>query len=119
MQGEIDWKPGISGQRSRILATPFLAIMALQLFEVTGEIKYLRTVYPKLLSFFLSWFSTTHDRDGDLIPEWDRTIQTGFEDLPLFSLNYPWSLGADISTVEAPDLCSYLYRECLSLLTIH
>ncbi len=118
MQGEIDWKPGLGGQLSQILATPFLAIMTLQLFEVTGEIGYLRTVYPKLLSFFLSWFSTTHDRDGDLIPEWDQTIQTGFEDLPLFSQNHPWSLGADISTVEGPDLCSYLYRECLSLLAI-
>ena len=117
-QGEIDWKPGLGGQRSHLLATPLLAHISLQIYEYTGDREYLKSIFPKLLSFFLSWFQSSHDRDGDLIPEWDQAIQTGFEDLPLFSLHHPWSLGVDISTVESPDLCSYLYKECLSLISI-
>jgi hypothetical protein len=116
--GEIDWKPGLSGQRSHILATPLLAEITYCLYEYTGDIDYLHTVFPKLLAFFQSWFTNMHDRDGDLIPEWDQTLQTGFEDLPLFSHDHSWSLGMDISTVESPDLCSYLYRECSALISI-
>ncbi len=116
--GEIDWKPGLSGQRSHILATPILAEIALCLYEYTADIAYIKSIFQKLLDFFQSWFTRTHDRDGDLIPEWDQTLQTGFEDLPLFSREHPWSLGMDISTVESPDLCSYLYRECNSLISI-
>lgn len=117
-EGEIDWKPGLGGQRSHLLATPLLAEITLRLFEYSGDIEYLRTVFTKLLAFFHSWFSSAHDRDGDLIPEWDQTMQTGFEDLPLFSHDHPWSLGTDISMVESPDLSAYLYRECMSLISI-
>ena len=116
--GEIDMKPGLGGQRTHLLATPLLAFITLQLFEYTGDIDYLKAVFPRLYTFFLSWFSSVHDRDGDQIPEWDQTVQTGYEDLPLFSYHHPWSLGVDISSVESPDLISYLYRECKSLITI-
>lgn len=118
LQGEIDWKPGLGGQRSQLLATPLLANMTWQYYEYTGDIKYLNIVFPKLLNFFFSWFTSAHDRDNDLIPEWDQTIQTGYEEHPQFSYTYPWSMGMDIITVESPDLISYLYRDCQSLITI-
>ena len=116
--GEIDWKPGLGGQRSQLLATPLLANLTWQFYEYTGDLEYLYYAFPKLLNFFFSWFTSTHDRDNDLIPEWDQSIQTGYEDHPLFSYSYPWSAGIDISTVESPDLISYLYRECQSLILI-
>lgn len=118
LQGEIDMKPGLAGQRSHLLATPLFADITIQLYEYFGDDDYLKLVFHKLLAFFLAWFSSTYDRDSDQIPEWDHIIQTGLEDLPLFSQNYPWSSGVDISTVESPSLCSYLYRECISLITI-
>jgi hypothetical protein len=117
-QGEIDWKPGLGGQRSHLLATPLLADLTLQWFEYTGQINYLKSVFPKLVAFFYFWFSKEHDRDGDQIPEWDQVAQTGFDDLPLFSQHQPWSVGADISSVESPDLAAYLYRESTALLAI-
>ncbi len=116
--GEIDWKPGLGGQRSQLLATPLLANMTWQFYEYTGDIEYLDYVFPKLLNFFFSWFTSAHDRDNDLIPEWDQSVQTGYEEHPQFSYTYPWSAGIDISTVESPDLISYLYRECQSLISI-
>ena len=116
--GGIDWKPGLGGQRSQLLATPLLSYITWKLYEYTGDIKYLISVFPKLLSFFFSWFTIIHDRDHDFVPEWDQSIQTGFEEHPLFSYMDTWSLGIDISTVESPDLCSYLYQECQSLLLI-
>lgn len=117
-RGEIDWKPGLGGQRSQLLATPLLANMTWQYYEYTGDIEYLKNVFPKLLNFFFSWFTSAHDRDNDLIPEWDQSIQTGYEEHPQFSYTYPWSTGIDITTVESPDLISYLYHECQSLINI-
>ena len=116
--GEIDLKPGLAAQHSRLLASPLLADISLQLYEYSNDSDYLDFIYPKLLSFFLSWFSNTHDRDADQIPEWDHAIQTGFEDLPFFSHHDPSFLGVDITTIESPGLSSYLYRECISLLKI-
>ena len=117
-EGEIDLKPGLTAQRSRLLASPLLADISLQFYEYSNDIDYLNAIYPKLLSFFLSWFSSTRDRDGDQIPEWDQAVQTGFEDLPFFSYLDPSFLGVDISTIESPGLSSFLYRECKSLLKI-
>lgn len=117
-QGEIDFKPGLGGQLRHLQATPMVAQIAWYYFEYTGCRDYLQKIFPKLLTFFYSWFSNAHDRDNDLIPEWDQTIQTGYEEHPLFSYLDNLSGGLDISTVESPDLCSYLYRECQSLNSI-
>ncbi len=117
-QGEIDLKPGLASQRSHLLATPILATIVLQLFEYDEDYEYLGAVYPRLFSFFQSWFTGSHDIDGDHFPEWDQALQTGFEDLPFYSPYQPWSSGVDISTMESPSLCAYLYRECISLMRI-
>lgn len=117
-QGEIDLKPGLASQRSHLLATPLLANIVLQLNDYYEDDEYLGTVYPRLFSFFQSWFTSSHDIDGDHFPEWDQALQTGFEDLPYNSPYQPWSSGVDISIMESPSLCAYLYRECISLMRI-
>ena len=116
--GEIDWKPGLGGQRSKLLCTPLLSRICLILFEYTLDLQYLQSVYPKLLRAFFAWFSPSHDRDEDGIPEWDQPIQTGYDENPNFSFIYPWSLGLDISCVESPDLASYLFDESQALLSM-
>ncbi len=116
--GEIDWKPGLGGQRSHLLATPLLATLAWNYYNYNGDINYLKDVFPKLTKFYLSWFSTIHDHNNNSVPEWDQTVQTGFEEHPLFSYANPWSEGLDITTVESPDLLAYLYQECSSLISI-
>ncbi len=117
-QGEIDNKPGLYGQSSHILATPLLAQMTWLYYQYTESQEFLASSFPNLLAFFFSWFTPSHDRDTDLIPEWDQVIQTGYEDHPLFSFRGEMSGGLDITTVESPDLCSYLYRECQTLIAI-
>jgi hypothetical protein len=116
--GEIDFKPGLGGQRSHLLATPLLASLTWLYYQYTSSPDYLISVFPKLLGYYFSWFKAGHDRDGDSIPEWDQTIQTGFEEHPLFSYQGEISPGLDITVVESPDLCSYLYREGISLIAI-
>jgi hypothetical protein len=117
-QGEIDMKPGLGGQRNQLLATPILAQLAWDYYRYTGNVKYIETIYSKLLAFFLSWFSDSHDRDNDSVPEWDQSIQSGFEDHPIFSYSNEWSMGLEISSVESPDLCSFLYQEAMALMNI-
>jgi hypothetical protein len=117
-QGEIDLKPGLGGQRSQLLATPLLATMTWRYYKYTDDVEYIKTIFPNLLLFFFSWFSNIHDRDNDFIPEWDQTVQTGFEEHPLFSYSDHLSGGVEVSTVESPDLCSFLYQECQSLISI-
>ncbi len=116
--GEIDMKPGLGGQRSQLLATPVLAALAEQYFASTGNIEYIRKIFPQLLAFYFSWFTNKHDRDSDRVPEWDQPVQCGYEDHPLFSNTTEWADGVDISTVESPDLCAYLYRESQALIAM-
>jgi hypothetical protein len=116
--GFIDWKPGLGGQRSKILATPLLASLVWRVYEATEQVAFLAETFDPLLKFLQTWFADDHDRDGDGIPEWDHPLQAGDEDHPVYSRWHPWSLGVDISTSESPAQCAFLYRECSTLVRI-
>lgn len=116
--GFIDLRPGLAGQRAKMLAAPLLASLAWQVYQSTNDQSFLAESFPKLLAFFWHWFSPAHDRDHDGLPEWDHLLQSGFEDNPLFDTWHPWSQGVDIRTVDSPGLCAMLAREagCLILM---
>ena len=114
--GFIDWKPGLGGQRSNRLAIPLLATLVWQIFEVTEDLGYLQRSFPALMKFFLAWLSQERDQDGDGVPEWENVVQSGFEEHPEFSRWHTWAQGVDITTVESPSLCSFLYRESQTLI---
>jgi hypothetical protein len=116
--GGIDLRPGLAGQRGKMLAAPLLASLAWQNYQFTNNEAFLAESFPKLLAFFWSWFAPAHDRDHDGLPEWDHLLQTGFEDNPLFDTWHPWSQGVDVSTVDSPGLYAMLAREagCLILM---
>jgi hypothetical protein len=114
--GFVDWRPGLGGQRSRLLATPVLCRLAWQTYEACQDIGFLREIYPHLLLFLKAWFDPQHDRNGDGIPEWDHPMQAGTEDTPLFSRWQPWSQGVEIVSAESPGLNTMLYMECQVLL---
>jgi hypothetical protein len=116
--GFIDWKPGLAGQRSKLLATPLLASLVEDLDSRSPDPQFLDTAYPKLLAFFRSWFDPIHDRDNDGIPEWTHLLHSGYDEHPLYSKLYPNAQGANIATVENPSLCSFLFNEAKSLLRI-
>ncbi len=116
--GFIDWKPGLGGQRSQLLATPLLVSLADRIYGITGDLSFLREIFPALLSFVHAWFTPQQDRDGDGIPEWAHPMQAGFDDHPLFTHWYAWAQGVDIITTESPALCAFLYRECQTLIRI-
>ncbi len=116
--GELDWAPGLGGQRAGYQAIPLIATLAWEIFLWTEDQAFLEEIFPGLFSFYESWFTDAHDRDGDGFPEWDHAIQTGFEDRPLFNRFDSWAEGFDITHAEAVDLASYLYREGRSLISI-
>jgi hypothetical protein len=116
--GFVDWRPGLGGQRSRLLATPALCSLAWKTYEACEDTGFLREVYPRLLQFLRAWFDPQHDRDGDGAPEWDHPMQAGVEDTPLFSRWQSWSQGVDIVTAESPGLNALLYVECQVLIEI-
>lgn len=114
-QGAVDGKPGLAGQRSGFLAMPLLASLAWRIFEATEDRAFLEEVFPRLRSFMDVWFHPEHDRDEDGHPEWDHTVQAGFEDWPAFVRWHRWGQGLDVTKAETPDLAAYLYRELKSL----
>jgi hypothetical protein len=116
--GFVDWRPGLGGQRSRLLAMPVLCNLAWKTYEACMDINLLHYAFPHLLKFLDAWFDSQHDRDGDGIPEWDHPMQAGIEDTPLFSRWQPWSLGVDIVTTESPGLNALLHVECQALIKI-
>ena len=116
--GFVDLRPGLAGQRGKMLAAPLLASLAWQVYQSTHDDSFLAESFPKLLAFFWNWFSPAHDRDHDGLPEWDNLLQTGFEENPLFDVWNPGSQGVDVSTVDSPGLYAMLAREagCLILM---
>jgi hypothetical protein len=117
-EGEIKIMQTVGGLSSRILAPPLFSTLSWHLYEYTGDIEFLKHYFPYLISNFFSWFTEDHDQDRDLIPEWDQMLQTGLDTNPHFSYVNHEALGIDISTVESPDLCAYLFNECQSLISI-
>ncbi|MFL7892151.1 MAG: MGH1-like glycoside hydrolase domain-containing protein [Anaerolineales bacterium] len=116
--GELDWKAGLGGQISNRLATPLLASIAWKIYQVDQNLEFLHEIYPQLINYLNSWFSSGHDHDGDGIPEWDHPLQAGFEDHPIFARWHTKAQGVEITTSESPSLCAFLYNECHSMIDI-
>jgi hypothetical protein len=114
--GFIDCKPGLAGQRGRFLAAPYLASLGWQICENGRDREVLAQIYPKLHSFFWSWFAPVRDQDGNGLPEWQHPLQTGFEENPLFDGWHNWAIGVSIRTVQSPALAGALYREAQALI---
>jgi hypothetical protein len=100
------------------MATPIIAGLAWKIFSASEDTAFLEEIFQPLVSFVQAWFSNIHDRDGDGVPEWDNTMQSGFEDHPLFSPYHEWTDKIDITTVEGPALCAMLYHECQAVIQI-
>ena len=98
----------IDGQRGG-LSMPLLAQMTLRVYRATRNDDFVRDMLPSLAKFFRRWFREDMDVDGDGVPEWRRTPQTGYAGWPLFNG------GVDISTVETPDMVAYLLLEADAL----
>lgn len=114
--GAIDGRPGLAGQRSGVLAAPLLASLTWRIYQHTEDRAFLEACFDRLLEFLDAWFTPAHDRDQDGFPEWDHTLQAGFDDWPTFAPWGDWGQGLDLTKAETPDLGAYLYRECLSLI---
>ncbi len=113
--GEMDWKPGLTGKATRRMAQPVLASLAWEIDQSRNDHVWLKEIYPPLYRSFQAWFSPQHDRDQDGFPEWDHALQTGLEDNPLYDRWQPASQGMDIASLECPSLAAFLYREAVSL----
>lgn len=116
--GHIDWKPGLAGQLSHLLATPVLSYIAWLIYIQDQDTAFLEKIYPYLLKFLFRWFDSSNDRDMDGFPECTHPFQVGYDDHPLFSLWSPATHALDISVFETPSLASFLYQDCLSLISI-
>ena len=116
--GWIDARPGLDGQRANVLAPPLLATLAYTVYEYTQRDGFLRDTFDGLLAFFRRWLQPDLDQDGDGLPEWSRPEQGAFGDSPTLARSRRWAQGANINTIEAPDLAAYLLREAASLIQI-
>ncbi len=116
--GFVDWRPGLAGQRSRLLATPLLASLAWRIYQATEDRGFLEYCFEPLCRFVRLWLSSVHDRDGDGFPEWDHVMQAGDDEHPIYTPWQPWAQGVDITTAERPALAAFLYRECTTLLAM-
>jgi hypothetical protein len=114
--GFVDLRPGLAGQRAKMLAAPLLASLAWQTHQASNDDAFLAEVFPSLLKFFWNWFSPPHDRNRDGLPEWDHLLQTGWDENPLFDVWNPWSQGVDIGVAENPSLYALLAREAACLI---
>jgi hypothetical protein len=113
--GWIDLKPGAAGQRADLLCTPLLATISLKIYDVTQDADWLKRVFPPMLRFFVRWLGKDLDADNDGFPEWQDERQQGYVTFPTFGTSFNWAQGADVRTVEGPDMAAYLLSEVYSL----
>lgn len=116
--GELDWAPGLGGQRAGLQAAPLLCILAWEIYRWTEDREFVDEVFPALFSFYDSWFMARHDRDNDGFPEWDHAPHSGFGIRPSFNRFESWAQGFDITHAETVDLAAYLYREGQALISM-
>ncbi len=113
--GWIDGKPGLGGEKQSTLCMPILARLSWGIFQYTEDNQFLKDSFPKLLKFFQRWLQIDLDKDADGLPEWQNEVQTGYVFTPTFATWQAWGGGADIRTLETPDLIAYLLSEAKSL----
>ncbi len=113
--GWIDNKPGLAGQKQSVLCLPILARLSWGIFQYTEDSQFLQDAFPGLLKFFQRWLQADLDKDNDGLPEWQNEVQTGYVFTPTFATWQAWGGGADIRTLETPDLLTYLLSEAKSL----
>ncbi len=116
--GAIDFKPGLGGQRARMLSLPLWASTVWAVVDTTEDKAFAAECLPALRRFFERWFQPDMDEDGDGIPEWRTTAQSGYPENPAFARFRRWAQNADIDKVEAPDLNAYLIAEGQALLKL-
>ncbi len=116
--GFVDRQPGLGGQRQSLLMMPILARLCWQVHQRTGDLDFLREVYPMLVAFFGRWLQSDMDADDDGVPEWRSERQMGYIAFPTFGLGQYWAQGAAIGQMESPDLLAYLIAEADALCQI-
>ncbi len=114
----IDHRPGLAGHLAHFSALPILSSLTWQVFQYSQDATFLSDLFPGLLRFVESWFTTLHDRDQDGFPEWDYVQQAFFEENPAFDFWHSWGQGYEITTFENPGLGALLYKELHNLIQI-
>jgi hypothetical protein len=109
--GEIDWKPGLAGQRGHLAVTPVLCAITWKIFQASKDKAFLEAVFPGLLKYLGQWFQPVHDADRDGYPELDHFLQVGFDANPA---DHPQRTRPALSSVryaESPALGAFLYHD--------
>lgn len=112
--GFIDLLPNLGGEHSDILCTPILARMAWRVYDITGNQAFIEDNFNGLKEFFDYWLAQDVDDDG--VPEWLDQRQTHYAAFPIFGMGREWTQGANLSTIETPDLIAYLLSEADALI---
>ena len=113
--GGIDFEVGFAGQRQDFLCPPLLARLVWELYQYTGDKKFLEETFPKLQAFFNQWLAQNLTADGNILPKWQDEKQTGYPFWPTFGKWQPWAQNANIAYVAAPDAAAYMLSEAISL----
>ncbi len=116
--GEIDLRPGLGGQKTRLLASPIMAVCCQEIYDFTGNKKRLAEAYPILNYFHSKWLDQEHDLDQDGIPEWKHPAQSGWESNPLIDSWQDTSRGYASDAIESPAMAAFMYKESQAMMNI-
>jgi len=116
--GWIDNKPGMAGQSQGYLCMPILATITWMIYQETEDDTFLKETFASLHQFFERWFKDDFDTNQNGLPEWQHERQTGYVAIPTIGSAREWAQGADIRTLETPDLAAYLIVEAKNLIKI-
>ena len=115
VDGFVDCRPGLAGQRGHWLAAPILASLAWQNYQSTGDRGLIAEIFNNLLAFLQKWFEPAEEGSAEKFPAWGHPRQAGLDEHPAFSRAHGSNPLADIRFLESPGLAALLWKEFQSL----
>lgn len=113
-KGFVDLYQGAGAQVSQLLTQPLLVTLCRLISQTDSGTQLHYKYYSSLIKFLKNWFSVTHDRDQDGLPEWDHPVQSVAASSSLYDKKFLQSPAYSIAFSESSALAAMLYREsCL------
>jgi len=105
--GFIDQQPGLGGQLQGLACRPILARLCWQIYQQGHDEDMVKAALPGLRAFFEYWLAQPR--------AWQSERQMGYIAFPTFARGLAWGQGADVRSMESPDLLAYLISEAAAL----
>jgi len=105
-----------SSDKNQSVLQPLASVLLWQAYRIVNYPGWIEKFLPKVKENISRWFSCTHDKDCDGIPEWSHPSQFDLLERRMVTETHQRSVLPSITTIEDPSLAALLARDLESTL---